>query len=129
MPLYNIASRQALPDATRKTTAAAVTDIHCQLTGAPAEFVNVIFMDGHPIRDGHEVGVVCNVRKGGNRDAALIETLRQRIQAGVAEAIGVPPDKVLTSQLGFPASWVMEGGEILPEPGEEADWLDRQASK
>ena len=24
-----------------------------------------------------------------------------------------------------PASWVMEGGELLPEPGEEAEWLER----
>jgi hypothetical protein len=22
-----------------------------------------------------------------------------------------------------PASWLMEGGRIMPEPGEEADWL------
>lgn len=126
MPVYNIASRHALPHATRKQTADAITDIHCGLTGAPAEFVNVIFMEGHPVKGGHALGVVCNVRKGGNRNAELTESLRLKIRDGVAKATGLPPDKVLATLLGFPASWAMEGGEILPEPGEEAAWLDRK---
>ena len=126
MPVYNIASHSALPYATRKRTADAITDIHCSLTGAPAEFVNVIFMEGHPIKDGHDIGVVCNVRSGGNRNDELTENLRQKIRDGVAEATGLPTDKVLATLLGFPASWAMEGGEILPEPGEEDAWLARK---
>ena len=125
MPVYNVATRKSLSYDTRKKTADAITDIHCGMTGAPAEFVNVIFMEGHRIKGGHSVGVVCNVRSGGNRNAELTENLRLKIREGVAESIGTSPDKVLTTLLGFPASWAMEGGEILPEPGEEEAWLNR----
>ena len=33
------------------------------------------------------------------------------------------PDDVAVLLLDTPASWVMEGGDIFPEPGEEAEWL------
>ena len=26
------------------------------------------------------------------------------------------------------ASWVLEGGDIMPEPGEEAEWLAKHAA-
>ncbi|MCG8439908.1 MAG: hypothetical protein MI751_17645, partial [Pseudomonadales bacterium] len=67
----------------------------------------------------------CNVRSGGNRNAELTETLRQKIREGVAESAGMALDKVEATLVGFPASWAMEGGEILPEPGEEDSWLAR----
>ena len=38
---------------------------------------------------------------------------------------GLKVQRVLTTLIGFPASWAMEGGEILPEPGEEETWLQR----
>lgn len=123
MPVYNIASRRPLPYASRSKAAHAITDIHCALTGAPPEFVNVIFMEGHPIKQGKELGVICNVRKGGNRNRELTDELRQKIHQGIADATGIPADDIVTSLLGFPASWAMEGGEILPEPGEEEAWF------
>lgn len=125
MPVYNVATRKPVAYETRKKAAGAITDIHCGLTGAPAEFVNVIFMEGHRLKGGHAVGVVCNVRSGGNRNAELTENLRLKIREGVSEAMGVAPDKVLATLLGFPANWAMEGGEVLPEPGDEAAWLQR----
>ncbi|MAK45018.1 MAG: tautomerase family protein [Spongiibacter marinus] len=128
MPVYNVATRRPLSYETRKKTADAITDIHCAMTGAPAEFVNVIFMEGHRIKGGHDVGVVCNVRSGGNRNAELTEDLRLRIRDGIAEATQLSTEKVLATLLGFPASWAMEGGEILPEPGEEQAWLERSQS-
>ncbi len=125
MPVYHIARRQPLPYATRKKTADAITNIHCDLTGAPAEFVNVVFMHGHPIQGGKALGVLCNVRKGGNRNNELTEELRLKVHQGVAQATGIDESDMLTSVLGFPASWAMEGGEILPEPGQEDEWLNR----
>ena len=125
MPVYNIASRQPLSYDARRRTADAIADIHCGLTGAPPEFVNVIFMHGHPLKGGHDLNVICNVRSGGNRNAELTETLRQNIREGVAVSAGIVLDKVEATLVGFPASWAMEGGEILPEPGEEDSWLAR----
>ncbi len=125
MPVYNVATRAPVSYQMCKDTADAITDIHCELTGAPPEFVNVIFMHGHRLKAGHTVGVVCNVRSGGNRNAELTENLRLKIRDGVARSMGTSAGKVHTILLGFPASWVMEGGEILPEPGEEESWLKR----
>lgn len=125
MPVYNIATRNALSYTTRQKTANAITDIHCRLTGAPPEFVNVIFMHGHHLKQGRALDVICNVRSGGNRNAELTETLRQKILEGVAASTGFDASTVSASLLGFPASWAMEGGEILPEPGDEDAWLKR----
>ena len=129
MPLYNIASRGFLSYETRKKAADAITNIHCGLTGAPSEFVNVIFMEGHRLKGGNAISVICNVRNGGNRNEELTENLRIRIRDGVADAAGVPRERVSASLLGFPASWAMEGGEILPEPGDEETWLKRAQNR
>ena len=129
MPLYNIASRGSLNYETRKKAASAITDIHCGLTGAPPEFVNVFFMEGHRLKGDATINVICNVRNGGNRNEELTENLRLKIRDGVAAATGIAPQRVSASLLGFPASWAMEGGEILPEPGEEEAWLKRAQSR
>ena len=125
MPVYNVATVDALSYDARKAAAKSITDLHCGLTGAPSEFVNVLFMHGHKLKNGNALNVVCNVRSGGNRNAELTENLRTQIREGVAEATGIPVNKVDAVLLGFPASWAMEGGEILPEPGEESEWLER----
>lgn len=125
MPVYNIASRTALSQPMRKKVADVITDTHCGLTGAPPEFVNVIFMHGHPLKNGDEINIVCNVRSGGNRNAELTENLRLKIEDGVSLCTGTRRENVSATLLGFPASWAMEGGEILPEPGAEASWLAR----
>ena len=102
-----------------------MTDAHCQVTGAPAQFVNVVFMHGHDLRDGNLIGVIGNVRSGGNRSEDVLKRLRERIQADVAAKTDVAADKVSVRLIGVPSRWVMEGGEIMPEPGAEAAWLDR----
>ena len=125
MPLYTVASREPLSAAVCKEVADLVTDAHCQVTGAPAQFVNVVFMHGHDLRDGNLVGVIGNVRCGGNRSDEILKRLRDRVQAGVAAKANVAVDKVSVRLIGVPSRWVMEGGEIMPEPGAEAAWLER----
>ena len=128
MPVYTLASRKTLAYETRKKAAKVITDIHCAVTGAPPEFVNIVFMEGHPVREGKALGITGTVRKGGNRNKELTDSLRQQIHEGVSDAIGFSSDQVCTNLIGFPASWAMEGGEILPEPGEEEVWLKRAAA-
>lgn len=125
MPLYTLASRKPLSGAVCKELADLVTDAHCQVTGAPAEFVNVVFMNGHNLRDGNLIGVIGNVRSGGNRSEDVLKRLRERLQADVAAKANVAADKVSVRLIGVPSRWVMEGGEIMPEPGAEAAWLER----
>ncbi|MEM7466602.1 MAG: 4-oxalocrotonate tautomerase [Pseudomonadota bacterium] len=109
----------------RKKVAQVITGIHCSITGAPPEFVNVVFMEGHRVRDGKQLAITGTVRKGGNRNKELTDNLKDQIHNEVAHAIGIEQTQVLTTLIGFPASWAMEGGEILPEPGDESAWLKR----
>ena len=126
MPVYTIACKKPLAEPLRKQVADTITDTHCEITGAPPEFVNVVFMDGHRVKGGKQIAVNGNVRSGGNRNAELTDNLQQRMQSGIAAAAGMTPDDVSVRLIGLPASWAMEGGEILPEPGAEEIWLDRQ---
>ena len=68
MPLYSIACKTALDSDQRQRIADVITRTHCELTGAPAEFVNVAFVEGLPLRKDEFLNVVGGVRSGGNRD-------------------------------------------------------------
>lgn len=66
------------------------------------------------------------VRIGGNRTPEIIEKLRVALHSGIAGAIGVETGAVGMSLIGVPSSWIVEGGEVMPEPGAEAEWLARK---
>lgn len=128
MPLYTLASKRALPEQTRFDIAQVITDVHCAVTGAPSEFVNVVFMTGYAMRRGTTLGVNGNVRIGGDRDQELYEKLKAQMHAGVSKAAGLAPSKVLITLIGVESNWVVEGGMVLPFPGDEGDWLERKTA-
>jgi hypothetical protein len=119
MPLYNLACRAPLDAETRQRVAVAITDTHCAVTGAPAQFVNVIFFDGYPLRSGLELDVVGGVRNDGNRTPEVIERLRRELVDAIAQAARLPSVGVKVELVGVPSSWVMEGGHVMPAPGQE----------
>lgn len=123
MPLYTVSSRTAVPGHLRPQLAQFIVDTHCGLTGAPETFVNVIFSQSVPLRDGIEHQLFGSVRKG--RTAAMNEELRHALHAGTAALLDVVPEQLETLFFEIPAAWVMEGGHVLPEPGEEdqCEWL------
>lgn len=123
MPLYNLACRNALDAGVRLHIATAITQTHCQQTGAPAQFVNVAFLDDYPLPTGQKISVIGGVRTGGNRTADMIETLRLALQKAIAQAAGLSSRQVAVSLIGVPSAWIMEGGRIMPEPGAEDAWL------
>jgi hypothetical protein len=45
----------------------------------------------------------------------------------VARISGCASDDVAVSTSDVPARWVMEGGVLMPEPGEEKRWLLQHA--
>ncbi|CAM3725144.1 tautomerase family protein [Smaragdicoccus niigatensis] len=124
MPLYNVACRKPLTQATRERVVSSITDTHCTVTGAPPEFVSVVFADGYPLRSGLQISVIGGIRTGGNRTASVIEELERQMHQSVAAASGSQPDRVDVSLVGFAANWILEGGRIMPDPGDEHDWLD-----
>ena len=125
MPIYNITCKTTLDNDQRQCIAEVVTRTHCELTGAPAEFVNVAFMEGLPLRDEESFNVVGGVRSGGNRDLELAAKLQETMQKNIAGAANVSVSTVKVTLVGVPGNWNMEGGRVLPEPGAEDEWLDR----
>ena len=55
--------------------------------------------------------------------------LVQEMRDSVAGALSMPVERVSMTTREVPASWVMEGGDLLPEPGEEAEWLAMHEEK
>jgi hypothetical protein len=50
----------------------------------------------------------------------VIERLRQELHAAIAGAARLPPARVKVALVGVPSSWVMEGGHVMPAPGQES---------
>lgn len=123
MPLYTVSSKTKLPDTTKAKLAKKIMDVHCGLTGAPETFVNVIFSQNVPLRPGILHNVLCSVRKGRTPD--MNDTLLQSMHTNIADLLSVSESTMELNLFEVPAQWIMEGGEILPEPGEEDDceWL------
>lgn len=126
MPLYTIATRKPLTEQMRFDLAQTITDVHCGITGAPPEFVNVIFMTGYRLRRGAVLGVNGNVRTGGNRGQEIFERINKTIHEEVAKTAKLDISKVFVELIGIDYRWVVEGAMTMPAPGEESGWLERK---
>lgn len=125
MPLYSVSCASSLDDGMKEKLANLIMRVHCDLTGAPETFVNVIFSDNVPLRPTVQLNVLGSVRKGRTSEAK--ERLSHSMADAIAELTGVPASQLEMTMYEVPAQWVMEGGEILPEPGEEdqCEWLQK----
>lgn len=126
MPLYTLASKKSLPEKMRFDIAQTITDVHCGLTGAPSEFVNVVFMTGYHMKRGTTLGVNGNVRVGGDRGEETYRQLKAQMHDAVAQAANLDKSRVLMTLIGIEPNWIVEGGMVLPFPGDEAEWLERK---
>jgi 4-oxalocrotonate tautomerase family enzyme len=126
MPLYRCAVAEGLTtEAQRARIAKEVVRIHCDVTGAPPSFVHAFFVEtptaGLP--EGKVAFVLGSIRWGrtDEQKAQIVSELTDV----VAEVVGRDRDAVGVFTADVPSKWNMEGGELLPEPGEEAEWLER----
>lgn len=122
MPLYRCtAPAGTLDDSQRAAIAVAFTDIHCDLTGAPRTFVHVQFHH-QPAQAGRTpFSLHAGIRAG--RDQTLTESLIRRCVEAVARIADVPAAQISMRTSSTQASWILEGGRVLPEPGEEEAWV------
>ena len=130
MPLYICnTTRDALDAAAREKLAIAITDIHCAVTDAPAMFVHVAFFEEAPQfpLDDSSLFVVGTIRRGRTDDQK--DEIATSIKAALASTAGIDADRAAVLIRETPASWVLEGGEIMPEPGEEAAWLAEHGAR
>ena len=128
MPFYRcLVPKDSLPFEQRQQVARAFTDIHCGLTGAPRDFVHVAFFDN----EGSEFAEPYYI-DGGNRagrPAALKEKLLAELMGAFRDITGVPSDRLGGRITEGRASWTMEGGRVLPEPGAEGPEWYRHAAR
>lgn len=126
MPLYRCAVSQGLTtEEQRARIAKEIVRIHCDVTGAPPSFVHAFFEETSPdeLPEGKVAFVLGSIRWGRTDDqkARIVSELSDV----VANVLGRELDEVGVATVDVPSKWNMEGGELLPEPGEEADWLER----
>ena len=139
MPVYRcVIPEGSLTYDQRAEIATAFTDVHCGLSAAPRNFVQVVFLEataGFELPDTHGSGTIKADTPyfvaGGNRGGRPLE-LKAKILAGLLDRFsaiaGVPADQVSGRISEAPASWTMEAGKVLPEPGEEpAEWYEHTA--
>ena len=128
MPNYRCEiPKDSIPFEKRQKIALSFTDIHCGSTGAPRSFVNVVFDE--QAESNRETLYYID---GGNR-AGRPEEVRDQLlidlRTSFAEIAGVPVKSVGGRIVENRASQTMEGGIILPEPGQEgAEWYALAAS-
>ena len=130
MPLYVCNARKgAISHEAKEKIAADITHIHCEVTDAPPDFVHAFFFEesDDPTLGDKSAVLHGNIRHGRNDEqkAEIVEHMRESIHAHS----GLPKDEITATTSDTPASWVMEGGELLPEPGEEAEWMEALQAK
>lgn len=126
MPLYRCAVRDGLTtEAQRAAIAKDVVRIHCDVTGAPPSFVHAFFQElpQAELPAGKAAFVLGSIRWGrtDEQKARIVSELSNAI----ARTVGCVAADVGVITADIPSKWNMEGGELLPEPGEEAAWLER----
>ena len=120
MPFYQFTITSDSPSAGLKTEiAAAVTKVHTSVTGAPARYVNVsfvevppgnLFVGDEPQAHGRMVGII---RAG--RTAEVKNALINGLADAWSAVTGEPKDGFALFLQEVPGAMVMEYGEILPE--------------
>lgn len=112
----------------RAAVARAITAAHHEVTGAPAYFARVqfveagpgtVFVGGTPLDHDH-VFVVGHIRAG--RDADTRATLIERLAADVRGATGVDRLGVWVYLLELEPAHMIEFGHVLPPSGGEQQW-------
>lgn len=127
MPLYRCAVAEGLTtEAQRARISQEIVRIHCGVTGAPASFVHAFFAETSPdeLPEGKVAFVLGSIRSG--RTDEQKGRIASELTNAVADVLGRKVDEVGVATADVPAKWNMEGGRLLPEPGEEAEWLARR---
>lgn len=122
MPLYrcNIPTG-SLAAEHKEQIAKAITEVHCDVTGAPESFVHVFFFEEDEPADAmHKVrGTI----RAGRTDAHK-QAIWDRITDAYSTIAHLPAERISVKTADIPSAWNMEGGRVLPEPGQEAEWLE-----
>ncbi len=129
MPTYAITTARDVSPEQRARIAQSVTAIHAGEADAPRSFVQVIFypvepgsifIAGEPASPDH-VWVRADIRAG--RSAEQKAAILTRIMGETSAILGISEQDVWVYVSDIPAQGVLEFGNVLPQPGGEAEWL------
>ena len=128
MPFYRCyVPDDSVPFEKRQEVAKAFTDIHCGSTGAPRSFVHVAFFDIADSDFPTQYYIDGGNRAG--RPAEVREKLLSDLKSAFVDITGISADQLDGRITEGRASWSMEGGHVLPEPGEEGpEWYEHAAA-
>jgi phenylpyruvate tautomerase PptA (4-oxalocrotonate tautomerase family) len=129
MPLYRCTIAEGLTTYDQRLRIAKeITRIHCEVTGAPPLFVHAFFIEDREkmMAEGTRAIVVGSIRAG--RTGEQKERIVSHIKEAFAGICAVEADQMIVALIDVPARWVMEGGAIMPEPGEESVWLEKHVT-
>ncbi len=129
MPVYQVAGVAGMLTAPQRAEIAeAITVHHIEATGAPREFVHVIFLDipaGNHFTAGKEdIGTVLItglIRS--SRSIDVKQMLLRKISASFSRITGKAEIELVLGVTEIDPSTAMEYGLILPKPGAEAEWF------
>jgi len=128
MPIYTCTTTEStLPGPVKEALAREIASIHSEINHVPSTYVNVVFHE-LPADDVYTDGVPARpvlvsgwIREG--HPKAEVTRLATEIAAAVTRIAGVSADRVLVVFESSPASFAVEGGRVLPEPGQEQAWI------
>jgi phenylpyruvate tautomerase PptA (4-oxalocrotonate tautomerase family) len=133
MPIYQCWSPQRLlTDSAKAAVASEITRIHCTFTGAPASFVNVVFnpidagdcfVADEPASRSYINGVI---RHG--RDLETRQAMLKQLSQMWTDITGQPETELIVVLNEIDPANSIEAGLIVPEPGHEQEWLDKNRS-
>jgi phenylpyruvate tautomerase PptA (4-oxalocrotonate tautomerase family) len=128
MPIYSCTTTEStVTTDVKMALAGEIARIHSAINHVPSTYVNVVFhelpadavyTDGRPAAP---VLVSGWVRAG--HPEADITRLATEIATAITRLAGVPAERVLVVFESSPAHFAVEGGRVLPEPGEEQAWI------
>lgn len=124
MPIYRYKVPQGSVEfEKREKIAAEVTDIHCGQTLAPRHFVHVYFDEQPEGESNFPTRYYLDAINRAGRPQEVKDKLLNDLLNCFVSNTGIPRDQI-SGRIGeTPASWAMEGGQVLPEPGQEsAEW-------
>src|SRR6201991_4855085 len=128
MPIYTCTVAQSTFGADEKRALASeIARIHSSMVHVPSTFVNVAFheLDADGLYAGgvpaSPVLVTGWVREGHPADDTT--RLATEISKAVTKIFQIDVQRVLVVLQPSPASFAVEGGRALPEPGQEQAWL------
>ena len=59
------------------------------------------------------------------RTKEQIDNTREAFTSGCAKILKVNKDKIHINMMEIDGKWAMEGGFVMPSPGEEDEWMEK----